>query len=247
MRTIIPAGPPTPLGTSSEPVATSRGVLRAVLMAAALLAAAGWFGTDALALAPHRDVLDPSGWLRLGASCGVAGLASWLATTYLLGVLGTLPGRTGAAARGLGRWLAPAVVRRVVALALAASAAAPGVAAAAELAAAQAGPVAVAGEAAHRGPAEDLPDPRLRPDRPPAPSGTPQAPPSPPTPRQVRVRPGDTLWDLAAADLGGRASAARIAVEWPRWFAQNRHIGPDPDLIHPGQVLAVPDPDGAPR
>jgi hypothetical protein len=39
---------------------------------------------------------------------------------------------------------------------------------------------------------------------------------------------GDTLWGIAGAD-------------WPRWYAANRAlVGPDPDLIRPGQRLAPP-------
>lgn len=55
------------------------------------------------------------------------------------------------------------------------------------------------------------------------------------------VRRGDALWDVAARHLGPTASAADIAREWPRWYAANRGvIGPDPDLIHPGDVLVPP-------
>jgi nucleoid-associated protein YgaU len=57
----------------------------------------------------------------------------------------------------------------------------------------------------------------------------------------VVVRPGDTLWALAARDLGPGASAAHVASAWPRWYAANRStIGADADLILPGERLAVP-------
>ncbi len=57
----------------------------------------------------------------------------------------------------------------------------------------------------------------------------------------VTVTPGDTLWDIAADHLPDRSSAADIASSCARWYAANRHvIGPDPDLIVPGQVLAPP-------
>lgn len=60
-------------------------------------------------------------------------------------------------------------------------------------------------------------------------------------PETVVVRRGDTLWDLAARHLGAGASTTDIAEEWPRWYAANRAaIGPDPDLIRPGQELVVP-------
>lgn len=57
----------------------------------------------------------------------------------------------------------------------------------------------------------------------------------------VTVRPGDTLWDLAAAHLPAGASDTDVAAAWPRWHAANLAVvGADPDLIHPGQVLVVP-------
>jgi hypothetical protein len=57
----------------------------------------------------------------------------------------------------------------------------------------------------------------------------------------VVVRRGDTLWDIAARALGPGASDADIAASWPRWHAANRStIGPDPDLILPGQLLRPP-------
>lgn len=57
----------------------------------------------------------------------------------------------------------------------------------------------------------------------------------------VVVRRGDTLWDLAARHLGPGSTTDDVAEEWPRWYAANRAtIGPDPDLILPGQELTVP-------
>lgn len=59
--------------------------------------------------------------------------------------------------------------------------------------------------------------------------------------RTMIVVPGDTLWDIAARELGGEPSNREIAVRWPRWYATNRSvIGPDPDLILPGQRLLPP-------
>ena len=58
---------------------------------------------------------------------------------------------------------------------------------------------------------------------------------------EVVVRRGDSLWDIAARHLGPDASAADIAAEWPRWYVANRSlVGPDPDLIRPGQRLRPP-------
>lgn len=57
------------------------------------------------------------------------------------------------------------------------------------------------------------------------------------------VRPGDSLWAIAARHLGPHASNAQIAAEWPRWYRANRAvIGSDPSLIHVGTRLVVPHP-----
>lgn len=66
--------------------------------------------------------------------------------------------------------------------------------------------------------------------------------PQPSADHYVRVRPGDTLWDIAARGLPSGATAAAIARAWPRWYRANRQlIGPDPSLIRPGTRLRVPD------
>ncbi|MDQ1704671.1 MAG: resuscitation-promoting factor RpfA [Frankiaceae bacterium] len=66
-------------------------------------------------------------------------------------------------------------------------------------------------------------------------------PAGPVTARDVVVRVGDSLWTIAARGLRPPATAARVAAEWPRWWAANRGvIGTDPDLIHPGQRLVAP-------
>jgi nucleoid-associated protein YgaU len=57
----------------------------------------------------------------------------------------------------------------------------------------------------------------------------------------VVVRRGDTLWTIAARQLGPDATDAEIAEQWPRWWRANRtRIGDDPDLLLPGQVLEAP-------
>lgn len=59
--------------------------------------------------------------------------------------------------------------------------------------------------------------------------------------RAVVVAPGDTLWDIAARELGSEPGNREIAERWPRWYASNRGvIGADPDLILPGQRLSPP-------
>jgi len=55
------------------------------------------------------------------------------------------------------------------------------------------------------------------------------------------VHRGDTLWSLAAAELGPGASAVAIADRWRQVYQRNRGvIGADPDLIRPGQLLRLP-------
>jgi hypothetical protein len=58
---------------------------------------------------------------------------------------------------------------------------------------------------------------------------------------EVTVRPGDSLWSLAAVRLGPLASDVDIAREWPRLYQANRAvIGESPHLLRPGQVLKLP-------
>lgn len=65
--------------------------------------------------------------------------------------------------------------------------------------------------------------------------------PRPSEPHAVAVRPGDTLWAIAARSLPSHASEARIARATTAWYRANRDvIGPDPDLIFPAQHLAPP-------
>lgn len=57
----------------------------------------------------------------------------------------------------------------------------------------------------------------------------------------IIVRPGDTLWAIAARSLPPSASAADIAAATSRWHDANRAvIGVDPHLIFPGQQLTPP-------
>lgn len=61
--------------------------------------------------------------------------------------------------------------------------------------------------------------------------------------RRVVVRPGDTLWSLARDDLppADRASDAAVGAHWRVLHQLNSGVlGPDPDLIVPGQRLTLP-------
>ncbi len=67
------------------------------------------------------------------------------------------------------------------------------------------------------------------------------APSSPSASGPVTVRPGDSLWLIAARRLGSGTAPIQIALACREWYATNRAlIGDDPDLIRPGQVLVDP-------
>ena len=56
------------------------------------------------------------------------------------------------------------------------------------------------------------------------------------------VRPGDSLWRIARASVGGSPSNARLAREVQRlWDLNGVKIGTgNPDLIYPGQRIKLP-------
>lgn len=59
---------------------------------------------------------------------------------------------------------------------------------------------------------------------------------------EVVVKPGHSLWSIAAEHLGVFATDAEIAQAWPAWYDANRDvIGNDPSLLQPGQILRQPD------
>jgi nucleoid-associated protein YgaU len=64
------------------------------------------------------------------------------------------------------------------------------------------------------------------------------------TPSPYVVEPGDCLWRIARrllAERYGTASSTEVAVLWRSIYEANRGvIGDDPDLILPGQALALP-------
>ena len=76
------------------------------------------------------------------------------------------------------------------------------------------------------------------------------APPSPHRATQstgsVVVRTGDCLWTIAARGLSADATPVEIAHRWHALYAANRGlIGPDPDVLQPGQRLRLPVPSPA--
>lgn len=86
---------------------------------------------------------------------------------------------------------------------------------------------------------------RQGPTTPRAPTGTGVSTPGPPPPvvprTTVRVAPGDSLWAIAEAQLrsaDGPVDDAAVAARWQEIYATNAgRIGPDPDLVLPGQRL----------
>ncbi len=156
----------------------------------------------------------------------------WLATTVVvLEVIG------GARPRGISAAVVPTAFRRGVLAAC-------GVALAGGLAAPSyadtggphpPGVHAVAGSDALRGlPYPDRVAGREHRDGPPGPSPSTAE-------HSVVVRPGDSLWDLAARGLPAGSSAADVTRRWHEIYAANRsRIGPDPDLLVPGLHLRLP-------
>jgi len=56
------------------------------------------------------------------------------------------------------------------------------------------------------------------------------------------VKEGDTLWSIAAAELGPYATDVEVSASWQEWYRANQVvIGPDPNIIKPGQVLVSPE------
>lgn len=196
---------------------------------------------------PSVGRTDPAAAVGLAAAAvGCAAVAVWLLAA-LLAVLAVLAERRRWVRVGrLCRRLSPALLRRAAATVLGAQLLVV--------------PAAVADDApspfwpggdATAAVGEQLPGTGTAPARPAPP---PVAPPDEGTrggaapPLSVRtvdgtvtVVRGDTLWSLAAAQLGAGASDAQIAAAWPVWYQHNRHVLTDgPDRLLPGQQLLVP-------
>lgn len=58
---------------------------------------------------------------------------------------------------------------------------------------------------------------------------------------ETTVLAGDTLWDIAARELGPAATDIDVALHWPRWYQANQAvIGENPNVLLPGQILKPP-------
>lgn len=228
-----------------------------------------WAAGPALAAARAPGPADFDHLVLLSAVAGTALLLAWLGCCAACAGLAALPGTVGAMTRRISDRMTPALLRATVGGVLGlAVAAAPAMTAGAAAAASHpraglsvplgAPPAAGGTGAAVRPVVPVLPTATV--DRP---GGAGWSPPPPATPARVTagrglhlvttggdsrtddegvvVRRGDSLWDLAARDLGPGADAAEIAAAWPRWYEANRtSIGADPDVIRPGTLLHRP-------
>lgn len=236
------------------------GLLAGGAAGALLLTHGGWWldglGTD-------RAQPVATGLEHLAATAAAV-LLGWIAALLLLGAASVTPGRFLGPVRRLGRNLAPRWVPRIGTLLLALALAGPAAAAAetswpapATVTATTPAPVpdwsvgasspALAGVGDPAAPPAPQPgwqppEPRRRADVRLLVGGGPRiGAPDPSVAETVVVRSGDTLWSIAARHLGPDAAPEDIAAEWPRWHAANEDvIGPDPDLIRPGQELVPP-------
>ena len=200
--------------------------------------AIGYGGGPAIAQASHHPSVLSS---QLAGGCALLGIAiySWTVLLVLCSVGEHVGGCLGRLASGCAHLVAPVAWRQSVRLACGVAAVA---VPAAGLVAAQANADVLSGSQSGRahvsrpGSSDHHGVIRLdglpMPERPVA--GRVQQ-------RTVVVRPGDTLWDIAARHLGSAATTAEVADTWPRWYATNRSvIGNDPGLITPGTLLHAP-------
>jgi nucleoid-associated protein YgaU len=195
------------------------------------------------------ELRSPRAWVTdVGADAAAATLATallwlvalWVACGLAAVAVSLLPGRLGRMGHAVADRVTPAALRRVVITAAGTSILLSPITAVAS--AAPGGPPAPNGTSAVL--------PALGWPTDPAPATAAGSGRDTPTGTQplgtgdrVLVRPGDSLWSMAADRLGATPSAARIQAEWPRWYAANRQlIGADPNLLRPGASLLVPEP-----
>ena len=234
-----------------------------VAWALALLTPSSGDMTDAVLSAQRTaDTAGAEALVLAGAGLLAWGVWAWGALGLLLTAASALPGVLGDAADTLSRVVLPHAARRGAALALGIGLGVAGPLAGTTLVVVTA-PAAAAdttsapvpdwpGALPGTGTLPDWPaDAGAAPTPPPAPAATPSTVPAlpdwPAPPAQghhVVVR-GDCLWDIAAArlsdQLGRTASAPEIARATTAWWSANAAvIGPDPDVLLPGQVLRPP-------
>jgi hypothetical protein len=206
----------------------------------------GFLGPDAAALRealthPQRvaDAAGPDTVVLAWAAALAWAVWAWGALGLGLTAATAVPGLLGRTARTLLRLVLPAGARRAAAVALGIGLGV-GIGAPVLAGAAPADAVAVSAPdwPAAAGPALALPDSPAVPAEP-----TPDWP-APSAGDHVVIR-GDCLWDIAAArltsDTGAAPTVGEIADAVHAWWTANAAvIGPDPDLLLPGQVLHLP-------
>ena len=226
------------------PPAPRRPTARAATVCAALVGLLACAPSPAAALTTLRAPLDAGAVAGGDVTAPVVGLlslvawplAGWLLVATALAASSRLPGVGGRVGSAVLRRVAPATVRRCLELALGLTVATAVVAGPAS--ASHTGAEAVPPPAAVSTPLLDWPTTQLpRPEVVPAQVRTAE----PRLPEPVVVRPGDSLWALAARSLGEGAAPDQVAATWPAWWSANRDvIGDDPDLLRPGAVLTPP-------
>lgn len=197
-----------------------------------------------------RHLAAPHAWVQaVGADTAAATLAAatlwlagvWLALGLLAGAIAAAPGVVGRTAAGLTRVLLPGALYRIAVGATGAGLVLAPIAGATAIAGG--GMACAAGSAAAAVPPVPTPMwPTSAPDPSAGQHAIPTPSPPPPTPATdvITVRRGDSLWSIAAARLGRGASDAAITAGWRDIYRANRAvIGPNPDLIRPGQHLRI--------
>jgi nucleoid-associated protein YgaU len=199
--------------------------------------------TETLTSPQHTaDLRGPDAVVDAAAGLVAWAVWAWGAAGLALTAISALPGVLGGSARFLLRAVLPAAARRSAALALGLGL---GVVGPALGPAFLGAPAATAAPAGSTAPAADgAATPGAVPDWPG--HAVPDWPDAAAADEHVVVR-GDCLWHIAAADLRDRhgvdPSAADVAAAVHAWWTANEAvIGPDPDLLLPGQVLRAPGP-----
>ncbi|QTE30288.1 LysM peptidoglycan-binding domain-containing protein [Pengzhenrongella sicca] len=258
------SGAPRPTGLPARgrlaPGPLALGALGAGAVTAGAFAAALLWRLAVLAPARPAEALRIDQLVELGVLAAGVAIACWLALGAAVAVgcaVSQAFGRTWSGGERFVARRAPALVRRLLVLAVGA-----GVGASAAIVPAGAQDVAPPADLGWAvtlptGPAIDqtAAAPASQPAPAPAPASAPPtavapdavvAPQAVVAPEVVVVRPGDSLWRIAAESLPAGASPAEIAAAWPRWYAANRStVGPDPGRIHPGQELTAPATDAS--
>src|SRR4051794_25820971 len=212
-------------------------------IAVALAALTPAFPAMADAVAGAQRTVDTQGADALvTAAAGLLAWAVWAwgALALVLTAASTVPGAVGGAAEALLHVALPAGARRSAALLLGI-----GLGISAPLAGAVLPALAPSASAATS--VQDVPDwPAPAQSASPVPDW-PRPAPAAPTPGDRVVMRGDCLWHIAAdpllARLGRLPADAEVAGAVDAWWRANADvIGPDPDVLLPGQVLRAPGP-----